>query len=168
MIFVAVGTQLPFDRLIQTMDEWVAAGSNRQVMAQIADGNYLPEHLTWERSLAPLEFKKHLEDCELVVAHAGIGTILSALELGKPVIVLPRRASFGEHRNDHQLATAARFGSRRLVEVADDSGQLKSLLNRFEMPAESQRISSSASPELLQRLSGFIGQVAHERGKGRS
>jgi UDP-N-acetylglucosamine transferase subunit ALG13 len=35
-----------------------------------------------------------------------MGTILSAAELGKPVILMPRRAKFGEHRNDHQQDTA--------------------------------------------------------------
>ena len=167
MIFVAVGTQLPFDRLIRTMDEWAGAGTDRRVLAQIAAGEYLPSHLEWQRNIAPDVFRNCLEQSRVVVAHAGIGTILSALELGKPVIVLPRRAALGEHRNDHQLATAARFGARRLVSVAHDEDELKSLLNELDVSGSSERISPSASPELLSQLTNYIEQAAHSRRKGR-
>ena len=44
MIFVAVGTQLAFDRLIKYMDEWAAVNSEK-VIAQIAEGTYLPKHI---------------------------------------------------------------------------------------------------------------------------
>ncbi|MBS0262442.1 MAG: glucuronosyltransferase [Planctomycetes bacterium] len=156
MIFVAVGTQLPFDRLIQAVDSWAGAAPGREVMAQIAAGSYLPQHVRWERNLAPSAFQECLENSDLVVAHAGIGTILSALELGKPVIVLPRRCSLGEHRNDHQLATASRFGARRLVQVAKDEQELRNLLDEFAVPVSSQKISGTASPELLANLRKFI------------
>ena len=46
-----------------------------------------------------------------IVAHAGMGTILTALETGKRLLVMPRRAALGEHRNDHQLATVSRSPS---------------------------------------------------------
>lgn len=42
MIFVAVGTQLPFDRLIRTVDRW-AQSSGEPGVAQIADGTYQPQ-----------------------------------------------------------------------------------------------------------------------------
>ncbi len=56
----------------------------------------------------------------MVIAHAGMGSIISALEIGKPIVVMPRRGSLRETRNDHQVATAERFGSRGRVIVADD------------------------------------------------
>lgn len=163
MIFVAVGTQLPFDRLVKSVDQWAEQARHRKVVAQIANGTYVPKFMTWERMIGPEAFRGYVEGCELVVAHAGIGTILSALELGKPVIVLPRKAVYGEHRNDHQLATAERFGARRLVSVAHDESHLVELLNQFENPRESTRISSEASPELIGHLRQFLEQVMQER-----
>ena len=53
-----------------------------------------------------------------------MGTILTALELGKPLLVMPRRAALGEHRNDHQLATVRRFAELGSVEVALDESEL--------------------------------------------
>ncbi|MDB5387596.1 MAG: Beta,4-galactosyltransferase CpsIVG [Planctomycetaceae bacterium] len=159
MIFVAVGTQLPFDRLIRTMDEWASALPGRDVFAQIAGGSYVPKHIQWARSMLPEDFQSKLEHCQLLVAHAGIGSILSALELGKPVIVLPRQAELGEHRNDHQLATAKRFGARGMVRVAQNEKELCQLLDQFETPVSETRITNQASPELIRNLRQFISQA---------
>lgn len=52
------------------------------------------------------EFDKLCHDARLIVAHAGMGTIISAMTKGKPIIVFPRIAALGEHRNEHQLATS--------------------------------------------------------------
>ncbi len=109
MIFATVGTQLPFDRLIIALDEWAGVNPEVEVFAQIGRGEYQPRHATWKREIDPQEFREIMARCDTVVAHAGMGTIITAMELGKRVVVMPRRASLGEHRNEHQLATAARL-----------------------------------------------------------
>lgn len=161
MIFVTVGTQLPFDRLIRAVDAWAGSVPGRDVFAQTGEGAYVPRNIRWSAHLHPAEFRNLLEQADFVVAHAGMGTILSALELGKPVVILPRQARYGEHRNDHQLATAARFENRPLIRVAYEESELPWILNdlcrigtQFANP--SQRISESASPELIERLRTFI------------
>ena len=77
---------------------------------------------------------------DAVVAHAGIGTILGALELGKPTVVMPRRAALGEHRNDHQLATARRFSGPGIA-VALDEHELAAELGRMASPADPRHAS---------------------------
>ena len=74
---------------------------------------------------------------DAIVAHAGMGTILTALELGKPLLVLPRRASLGEHRNEHQLATARRFADTGRLAVAFDESELAQRLD--ELPLRGRR-----------------------------
>ena len=54
----------------------------------------------------------------MIYAHAGMGTILSALKQDKPIIIVPRLASLKEHRNDHQIATAMRMDELGYVYVA--------------------------------------------------
>ena len=39
MIFVTVGTDSPFDRLMQVVDEWAAASGRTDVFAQIGEGD---------------------------------------------------------------------------------------------------------------------------------
>jgi len=60
-----------------------------------------------------------------------MGTIITALELDKPILVMPRRGDLGETRNDHQLATARRLHALGLIEVALDEAELRSRLDEF-------------------------------------
>ena len=129
MIFVTVGTQLPFDRLVRALDQWALNNPHEEIFAQIGQAEYIPENIEWARTISADLFRSKLEQCHLVVAHAGMGTIISAAELGKSVLVLPRRADYGEHRNDHQLATADQLRHLNGLEVADDCEKLMQLLD---------------------------------------
>ncbi len=101
MIFMAVGTQFPFDRLVAYMDEW-AKQHKEPVIAQIGDGNYLPKHMQFERFMDGEQYNDNIRQAAVFVSHAGMGNIISARELGTPIIVINRQFKLGEHRNDHQ------------------------------------------------------------------
>src|SRR5690242_2073535 len=103
MIFVTVGTQGRFDRLIRTVDEWAGMRAQTDIFAQTGPSDYTPKHISVEPFVSPNEFRKRVETASLVIAHAGMGSIITALELGKQIIVMPRRSDLGEHRNDHQI-----------------------------------------------------------------
>ncbi|MCZ8158506.1 MAG: glycosyltransferase [Rhizobiaceae bacterium] len=104
MILVTVGTQLPFDRLVKYMDT-IAAEIDEEVVAQIGKTTYAPKSMRFYERLSPVEFDELGRAARIIVSHAGIGTILSARRYGKPIVVVPRLALHGEHRNDHQIAT---------------------------------------------------------------
>lgn len=101
MIFVAVGTQFPFNRLIKYMDAW-AAEHNEEVIAQISTGDYLPKNIKWQRFLDGEQYNKHIAEASIFVSHAGMGNIISAREQQTPILVINRQFKLGEHRNDHQ------------------------------------------------------------------
>lgn len=158
MIFLTVGTQFPFDRLVKAVDE--AAGSNgfdEQVFAQIGMSSYHPKHFEAVPSLEKAEFDEYLRSADGVVSHAGIGTITMALDHNKPLLVMPRLAKYDDVVNDHQLALAQKFEqlghlllARCPEEVADKLGQLKSFV-----PAARQ-----AQPEAAAgRISTFLRQL---------
>lgn len=165
MIFLVVGTQAPFDRLVRCVDEWAAAPGRPEVVAQIGHGSYVPRHLRARPFMSPAECRELTARSELVVAHAGMGTILSALEQGKPVIAMPRRADAGEHRNDHQLATADRLGKRGLVHVAESPAELTSLLSAHASYGAVHRIRPFASEALIHGLRDFLHGVAGGSGR---
>ena len=127
MILVAVGTQFPFDRLVETVDRWAATSGTSDVVAQIGPSSYVPNAIQAHAFLPPKEFQALLEQADLVIAHCGMGSILSALSHGKPIVVMPRSAAKGEHRNDHQYATAQRFSDQPGVTVAWDETDLRTL-----------------------------------------
>ena len=154
MILVTVGGQLPFDRLIRCVDAWAGQADGVELFAQIGGGEYTPQHMRFERFLAPARFRDLATGAEAIVAHAGVGTILTALELQKPLLVFPRRAEHREHRNDHQLGTARYFGARGHVQVAFTEAELLERLPRLHEQQPGAR-PAPTSPELIARLRAY-------------
>lgn len=143
MIFVTVGGQLPFDRLVHAVDRWAMAQRREDVFAQVGNSASPPSHIRWQRFLSPADFRRKAREAEVIVAHAGMGSILTALEVGKPILVMPRRADLGEHRNDHQCATVGRLGKDVAITVAADEDALLDHLGRLgELPSPTERRSN--------------------------
>lgn len=106
MIFVTVGSVLPFDRMIQTMDDWAGRHPEEEVFAQIGNGQYEPRNMSFLRMIKSGDFNGYIARADLVVAHAGTGSVFGAFEYGKPVVLVPRYAAQREHTTDHQVHTA--------------------------------------------------------------
>lgn len=155
MIFITIGTQEPFDRLIKAMDEVAGAFPEKEFIAQVSNTAYKVKNLETHEFLDPTQFNKLFNEAELIVSHAGMGTIISALTGKKPIIVVPRLIEFGEHRNEHQLATSRKMEELGYVRVAHDMDSLKkevtNLLNSGELKPL-RNIRPHASKELLKSL----------------
>jgi UDP-N-acetylglucosamine transferase subunit ALG13 len=164
-IFATVGTQLPFDRLIRELDAWTESNSQCDVVAQIGLSSYEPRHMRWDRMVPEKRFREYLGDCDAIVAHAGMGTIISAIENGKHVIVMPRRAEYGEHRNDHQLATAKRLRHLQGLAVVHNGPELAEALEELHRSRSCSGVSAKtplrASPQLISEIRHFAGLEAH-------
>jgi len=156
VIFLTVGTQLPFDRLVSAVDRWAGESCRDDVVAQVGETDFVPEHLEWAARVTPAEFRQRMSEAELVISHAGMGSILTALEFDKPILVLPRRAALREMRNDHQLATAKWLADQGRVAVATDEEELVRKLGSLDALASPGQIRKWASEELLTTLREFI------------
>lgn len=155
MIFVTVGTQLPFERLVRGVDEW-ARNNDEEIRAQIGKSEYIPKQLKWEAFIEPKKYEKEFFKASLVIAHAGTGVIMKALQQEKPIIVMPRKEKFQEHRNDHQVATAMRFQDTQGVYVAWDVEKLNYLLEKKHELKGGYKIEPYASGLLVETLREFI------------
>jgi UDP-N-acetylglucosamine transferase subunit ALG13 len=156
MIFVTVGSQMPFDRLITAVDEWAGRNPGCDVFAQIAASSLRPRNIRYTKFMIPEEFAQALHDAQLIVGHAGMGTIISALELGKQLVVMPRLGKLHETRNDHQVATARHFAAQGRVIVADDELHLPVKLDYAMTFHGSEPIETQASPHLLATIRAFL------------
>ena len=134
MIFATTGTQLPFPRLIAALDA-LAPSLDERIVAQTGPDPAAYAHLETHETLAPDRFDALFAEARVVIAHAGIGSILSARRHGRPLILVPRRADIGEHRNDHQLATARALEARAGLCVAWEVEALARLLADPPAPA---------------------------------
>ncbi len=154
MIFATVGTQLPFPRLIEALDE-IAASHHLTIFAQTADRHARPAHIDHAPHLTPAEYREFTTNAQLLVGHAGIGTVLTAKELRKPLIIFPRHASLGEHRNDHQLATANALEAIPGIYVARDPSELEQLLLTENLAAASME-KSAGREALICRIADYL------------
>jgi UDP-N-acetylglucosamine transferase subunit ALG13 len=127
VIFVTVGTQLPFDRLIQYMDR-IAPDLPEPVFAQTGTTSYTPKNLRSSPLVTGTEFDALMKDVTIIVGHAGIGTLIAAQKHRKPLILVPRLSANAEHRNDHQVATVNSLRHRQGVYVASSETELRALL----------------------------------------
>ncbi len=149
---------MSFDRMVRAVDEWAGLRGRRDVFAQIGPTEWKPRHVEWARFLEPREFVGRVEEAELIVAHAGMGSIITAMTTGKPILVMPRRGDFRETRNDHQVATARRFREMGRVAVAEDEREMADRLDHLEEIKAVGRVGPWASPGLVEKIRGFIGE----------
>ena len=169
-LFVTVGAQMPFDRLIEAMEAWAAQHPEDEVFAQVGDSSFVGTASETERFLSPEAFAEACEGADAIVGHAGTGTLFAALERGKPLLVMPRRAALRETRNDHQVATAKQFQNHDGVFVAWQASELDAQLDMLR-EATASGTASLATPgpdaPLMQCISSFIAQPGrHFPGQG--
>lgn len=157
MIFVTVGTQEPFDRLISAMDILTPQLEGIPVIAQTAKSLYSARHIKTVDFVSPSVYNDYFSQAQLIVSHAGMGTIISALQQEKPIIVLPRLAEFREHRNDHQMATALAFEKLKFINAAYNEKELKDKVLELWYGEIKQlhKLGKYASAELISSLQKY-------------
>jgi UDP-N-acetylglucosamine transferase subunit ALG13 len=158
VIFASVGSMLPFERLVQAVDDWAGANLDQDVYIQIGEGKYQPRHAPFARIMTQSEYRERLRGCDLFVAHVGMGSILQGLEEKKQMLLLPRVMKLGEHTTDHQFHTAERFGHLDGIRIVQDvvalQQQMSLLLQTPLTPGAG--ISNDASPELISGITAFL------------
>lgn len=129
MIFVTVGTSSwDFTRLIKEMDR-IAGKIEEEVVMQISNINYEPKIAKYFRFTSNEEIEELYRNARIVVSHAGVGCIISALKHNKPNIVVPRRKVYGEHFDDHQVDIARELEKNGKIRVVWDVRELEEALN---------------------------------------
>lgn len=151
MIFLTVGTQLPFDRLIQLVDEYPEI-SSQQVVCQNGKGTYVPKNFPAVTDLTLNEYNKIITDCSVIISHAGMGSILTAMKYQKPIIILPRLLSLNEIRSEHQVPTAKAFSSMEGIFSVFDAQGLYKVLDDINWLPSSSGIKESQRYQDLQRF----------------
>ncbi len=163
MIFLTVGTQFPFDRLVKMVDELVASGViEDEVFAQVGDHAYQPRSFQAVASLDKKAFDEHVHDASALISHAGMGTITMAIDTAKPLLAMPRRKRYGEVVNDHQVAIARQFERLGHLLVAYEPEELAGkvrLLKEFR-PTPRQVEPEAVARRIAEFLNGLSASAA--------
>jgi UDP-N-acetylglucosamine transferase subunit ALG13 len=159
VIFLTVGSQLPFDRLTTAVDDWAARRPGLELFGQVGNTDKPPANFASVATMSPEEYQRRFADADLIVAHAGMGTIIAALESGKPLLMLPRVARLGESRNDNQVGTARHFSSFGLFEVAESEFEISARMDHMLANLQAHRRASDefgVADSLLDTIREFV------------
>jgi beta-1,4-N-acetylglucosaminyltransferase len=161
MIFLPVGTQFGFDRLVKAVDQAIEDGIVPDtVFAQIGPGSYLPKRMKYVVSLGKEAFDETLNSCKAIISHAGMGNISLALKLGKPLLVMPRRKQYGEVVNDHQVDTARKFEELGHILVAYNERELAEKIKLLKTFVLKPRIPNHQG--VIDRIESFLRRLENE------
>ena len=132
MIFLVLGTQkFQLNRLLREVDILIENGLIMQeVVAQIGNSDYIPLNYKYYHFLDKELFNDYINKANVIVSHSGIGTIITSLQAGKPVIVFPRLKKYGEHIDDHQLDIAKAFEKKKYVLCCHEHDSLINILDK--------------------------------------
>jgi beta-1,4-N-acetylglucosaminyltransferase len=128
VIFVTVGLMVGFERLIKKMDE-IAKEIDEKVIMQIGYTKYLPKNSEYFKFKEVKEIQKMYLDASLIVSHAGVGSIMTALELNRPIIIVPRRKKYGECIDNHQMDIAKELENNKRIKVIYDVNELNAIID---------------------------------------
>lgn len=167
MIFVTIGTQAPFNRLIRAMEEIAAEIRDEEVVAQAFGVDFSVRNMRVVEFMSPDEYDQIFNKSRLVISHAGMGTIISALKDRKHIIIVPRIAALGEHRNEHQLATARKIAELNYMPVVYNVKDLRALVleSRSDSPFmfAIPELGDAASSTLISSIYEFIAESRKSR-----
>lgn len=132
MIFVTLGTQkFQLNRLLKLVDEYVEKGIiKEEVFAQTGNSDYIPANYKYKQFMDKEEFDSYVKKADLIITHSGVGTIITAINLNKPVIVYPRLAKYKEHVDDHQTEIAEAFAKKNYVLACNDNDDLAKIIEK--------------------------------------
>ncbi len=134
MIFVTVGLMYGFKSLIREMDR-IAGRTEEAVIMQIGNTPYEPKYAQYFRFATREEIDGLYNNARIVVCHAGVGSILTALQYNKPVIIIPRKKKDGEVADEHQIEI-----SREL----EKDGRIRTVYNIAELETVLMRVPSNS------------------------
>jgi UDP-N-acetylglucosamine transferase subunit ALG13 len=152
MIFVTVGSHptFKFQRLIDALD----AIREEELVVQHGPADP-PRNASVARPwLSFDEVLEYMTQASVIITHAGVGTILTASNLGRIPIVVPRLKRFAETVDDHQLELAQMLERTGQVVVAWDVADIVELGRAHRVlvpsgPQERQALNTAVHEALI-------------------
>ena len=127
-IMTNIGTMFPFDRLTKEIDK--LGNKNLDVFAQIGDSKYVPKNVKFVNFMDHTGFALNAKKQDVIISHAGIGSIIELMGLNKRIILFPRLKKYGEAIDDHQLEICKAFNKKYGIEYTTNEKELVKIIKR--------------------------------------
>ncbi|MBQ2873327.1 MAG: exopolysaccharide biosynthesis protein [Bacilli bacterium] len=130
MIFVTLGTQdKSFKRLLDAIQKEIDKGNIKEkVIVQAGHTKYETKDMEIFDLIDREKFREIMSECDLLITHGGVGSILTGLQNNKKVIAAPRLKEYKEHTNNHQLEIIEKFSDAGYILPLYDFDNLEKLL----------------------------------------
>lgn len=130
MILVTLGTQdKSFKRLLDAIQEQIDKGNIKdRVVVQAGCTKYISNDMEIFDLIDRDKFSELIKDCDLLITHGGVGSILTGLKNNKKVIAVPRLKEYKEHTNNHQLEIIEKFSDAGYIMPMYDLNTLDKVL----------------------------------------
>lgn len=134
LIFVILGTQdKKFPRLLEAVQRQIDLGNiKEEVVAQTGSTKFKSKDIKALDYIAVNEFNQYIEKADIIITHAGVGSILTALNKGKRIIAAARLEKYGEHVNNHQLQILENFSKEGYVIPLNDFEKLDNVIKKVK------------------------------------
>ena len=135
MILVTLGTQdKKFYRLLDAIEKQIKNKKiNDKVVVQAGFSKDFKSDSMEIFDLIPMdEFDKLISECDLLITHGGVGSIITGLKYNKKVIAAARLKEYGEHTNNHQLQIIKNFTKEKYILSLEDFDKLDEVLKKVE------------------------------------
>lgn len=128
-IFLITGSTYPFDRLTQQIDE-INKNKKYNIFAQIGESEYIPKNIKFAKFLEYEEITTQIKKSDIVITHAGVGTIIDVLAQNKKLILFPRLKKYNEAIDDHQIEICKAFENKFRINWTKDANEIEKLINK--------------------------------------
>ena len=111
MILVLLGTfDIDFSRPLRILDELCRAGVlTEEIIVQSGHTKFDSPYFNTTPFINRSELDRLYQEARVIICHAGTGSILKGVKLGKKVIAIARLERYGECVDDHQLEILNEF-----------------------------------------------------------
>lgn len=133
MILVTLGTQdKKFTRLLNAVQRQIDLGNIKdEVIVQAGfTSDFKSKNMKIIDLISIEEFDKLQDECDILITHGGVGSIIGALKKGKRVIAAARLKKYKEHTNDHQIQIVNNFYEKGYLLKLDDFNDLDIVLKK--------------------------------------
>ncbi len=136
MIFVILGTQdKKFPRLLEAIQKKIDEGKidkKEEIIVQAGSTKYKSNDMKILDYIPISQFEDYIEKADLIICHAGVGTILTALKKNKKIIAAARLKQYGEHVNDHQLQILDNFKNKGYILALENFDEIDNLIKQAQ------------------------------------
>ncbi len=159
MILVTLGTQdKEFTRLLDAIQKEIDKGNIKEkVIVQAGYTKYESKDMEIFDFIDREKFEKLISECDILITHAGVGSILTGLNNGKKVIAAARLSKYKEHINDHQIQIVEKFDRLGYIIPLKDFGKLDKVLEKARKYKPKKYVSNTQN--IIDHIEEFIDNI---------